>query len=166
MTEAVKEILVRYSPMENTYENCEAMKAELEQHGYTLSYDLDAQVFNVRKIRSKVVAVAGMVVTERLVRTASQTPVIVVEHDVDMITLAGKQYVRVETPPSPSRRALTIPLMAMALMYGTGSRVSAAPDVHIESEFELIQQKKSKLSRSQRDWVVQQFFKKYREYIV
>jgi hypothetical protein len=34
---------------DNTYEECERIKNELEQIGYTFEYGLDAEPFNLRK---------------------------------------------------------------------------------------------------------------------
>jgi hypothetical protein len=35
---------------DNTYEECERIKNELEQIGYTYEYGLDAEPFNLRKL--------------------------------------------------------------------------------------------------------------------
>jgi len=54
---------------------------------------------------------------------------------------------------------LPLALAEMAMFHtGTGQSSKASPpDVNIVTEYELIQHKKSNLSRSQREWVVNQF---------
>jgi len=52
-------------------------------------------------------------------------------------------------------------LIQMAMMY-QGITQRMGPNVDIITEFELIQLKKSKLSKSNRDWVVQEFNKHYK----
>ena len=57
-------------------------------------------------------------------------------------------------------------LMGMAMMFGAQgsvgtSRQRKTPKVNIVEEFKLIQEKKSKLPRKDRDWVVFQFNRHY-----
>ena len=57
-------------------------------------------------------------------------------------------------------------LMGMAMMFGAQgsvgtSRQRETPKVNIVEEFKLIQEKKSKLSRKNREWVVFQFNRHY-----
>ncbi len=57
-------------------------------------------------------------------------------------------------------------LMAMAAMFGSvtsNSMKGPRPKIDLEKEFELIQLKQSKLSRDQRDYVVYQFNRKYKQ---
>jgi hypothetical protein len=44
----VHDILATFE--DNTYEECERIKNELEQIGYTFEYGLDAEPFNLRKL--------------------------------------------------------------------------------------------------------------------
>ncbi len=47
----MKEVLDILATFEdNTYEECERIKNELEQIGYTIEYGLDAEPFNLRKL--------------------------------------------------------------------------------------------------------------------
>lgn len=50
-------------------------------------------------------------------------------------------------------------LLGMAMMFSpnSGGGKASMPQVDIVEEFKLIQEKKSKLSRAQRDWVCSQF---------
>jgi hypothetical protein len=59
-------------------------------------------------------------------------------------------------------------LLMMASMFsglyvvgGKTRKTRKRPNVVLEKEYELIQQKKSKLSRNDRDWVIYQFERKY-----
>lgn len=62
---------------------------------------------------------------------------------------------------------MSVILMGMAMMFvaqgsiGTSKRQRETPKVNIVEEFKLIQEKKSKLSRKDRDWVVSQFNRYY-----
>jgi hypothetical protein len=38
---------------DETYSECERVKLEIEQHGYTFDYYLDAQPYNLRKVKTK-----------------------------------------------------------------------------------------------------------------
>ncbi len=51
--------------------------------------------------------------------------------------------------------------MVGAMIGGMMPKHKDRPNVDIRSEFELIQQKKSKLSSNNRDWVCRQFLKRY-----
>ena len=55
-------------------------------------------------------------------------------------------------------------MIALASLFdGISSTPTARPNVNIITEFELIQKKQSKLSKSNRDWVIRQFNKYYKE---
>jgi len=71
----------------------------------------------------------------------------------EYIEVNGVKYRQVvhKKPPMPK---ILLPLMFMA---GFSSRRKETHDVNIVEEYGLIQQKKSRLSKSQRDWVVAQF---------
>ena len=85
-----------------------------------------------------------------------------------MIEINGKKYVKRE------RKSLKISpriasILTMAAVMGGGSFAGFGgsggppPNVDIVKEYELIINKKSKLSRSERDWVQYQFKDKYKE---
>ncbi len=48
----VKAILDKYSAMDETYENCEALVSELETVGYTCDYGLDGVPYQLEKIEA------------------------------------------------------------------------------------------------------------------
>jgi len=51
-------------------------------------------------------------------------------------------------------------------LYGLGGKTRKTrkrPNVVLEKEYELIQQKKSKLSRNDRDYVIYQFERQYKQ---
>jgi hypothetical protein len=51
--------------------------------------------------------------------------------------------------------------MAFGMMSGMTTKTPERPNIDIVYEYGLIQQKKSKLSLSQRKWVISQFNKNY-----
>lgn len=58
-------------------------------------------------------------------------------------------------------------IMMMAAMYGgmygmLGSKPKSRPTVNLVEEYKLIQQKKSELSRNDRDWVIGLFNREYK----
>jgi len=53
-------------------------------------------------------------------------------------------------------------MMADLSPYQSKSLKGANPDVNIIGEFELIEQKKSNLPRSQREWIVREFNKRFK----
>ena len=90
----------------------------------------------------------------------NQTPVFVVgqKEDKNIIEIEGVKYMR-KAPQNNSQlfRGMEID----PDLFLIGKKTPKRPDVDIVSEFELIQQKKSQLSKSQRDWVVSEFNKLY-----
>jgi hypothetical protein len=68
--------------------------------------------------------------------------------------------------PKQSRSSSKL-LMRAAVFGGLGGYgndyIRERPDVNLEEEFELIQNKQSKLSRSDREWVVATFNRKYKQ---
>lgn len=83
------------------------------------------------------------------------------------IVVNGQKYERIEQEKksmSGSKRMSTIIMMG-AMMGGWNTGASnytrLRPYVDLVAEYELIQQKKSELSRNDRDWVVRQFEKIY-----
>ena len=88
-----------------------------------------------------------------------------------MIEIKGIQYEEIPQPEPKRVNRHTMELMMIASMYYLPFMPRSNPQprqkikVDIVKEFELIQDKKSNLSRSQREWVVSQFNKKYRQVI-
>lgn len=83
------------------------------------------------------------------------------------LEINGIRYAEIEKQPKKQMSRSMTRIMMMATMFGAmgGSEVSKTrkrPSVDLIKEFELIQQKKSKLSRNDRDWVVFQFNKRFR----
>jgi hypothetical protein len=75
-----------------------------------------------------------------------------------------------ETKPKYKPTKELLSLLAMASVYQISAPYSASPkeksfSVDIVKEFELIQQKKSTLPRSTRNWVIQQFNKAFRQVV-
>ncbi len=58
--------------------------------------------------------------------------------------------------------SLTVALAGMYMSGMGGGHSRKRPDVDIATEFELIQNKQSKLSRNDREWVVYQFNQLYK----
>lgn len=86
------------------------------------------------------------------------------------ITINGIEYERIPQPPKPTGRKSTImQLMAAGFIitnsYGNSSPTKRLPVSDIESEFELIQKKESKLSRTERDRVEVAFLRIYKPVI-
>ena len=85
--------------------------------------------------------------------------------DTEAFDVNGKKYVPIErerTNPTMSR------MMLMAMAFSSIDPLShiktrEAPNVNLIEEFSLIQQKKSKLSRSDREWVINQFNRNFKE---
>jgi GTPase SAR1 family protein len=103
--------------------------------------------------------------TEALKNHASLSDVVVMCEPIrkNWIEIDGIKYREIEKPRVSGRMAQ---IMLMAQMMGSGAsepREPQRPEVDIVSEFKLIQQKKSNLSRSNRDWVVSQFHSRYEE---
>lgn len=85
------------------------------------------------------------------------------------IEMNGLKYRQKEQNNQETTRKsrMSVMLMGMAMMFGaqgsigTSKRQRETPKVNIVEEFKLIQEKKSKLSRKDRDWVVFQFNRYY-----
>lgn len=79
------------------------------------------------------------------------------------IEIDGVKYQRKEQPKrKPLSKTVTAALMMAVTFggYGSGLRKNKeVPSVDLIKEFGLIQQKKSNLSRSEREWVIWQFNK-------
>ena len=50
LPENIKEIVLKYSELDNTYQNCNNLLNELKPLGYIFDYYLDAEPYNLRKI--------------------------------------------------------------------------------------------------------------------
>ena len=46
----IKAILDKFNALDNTYNNCELLLAEMEENGYTFECGLDAIPYNLKKI--------------------------------------------------------------------------------------------------------------------
>jgi hypothetical protein len=79
-----------------------------------------------------------------------------------MIEVNGEQYIQREIKPM-GRYPKIYQLLALSAMMGGygGPREPERPKVNIVEEYELVLKKQSKLSRSQREWVVRQFNKNF-----
>jgi len=85
------------------------------------------------------------------------------------IDINGLKYRQKEQNNQQTTRQsrMSVMLMGMAMMFGaqgsigTSKRQRETPKVNIVEEFKLIQEKKSKLSRKDRDWIVFQFNRYY-----
>lgn len=91
---------------------------------------------------------------------------IIVIEDKKTITVNGIEYERIpKKPKETGRKSALIAMMNVFEItnpYAVRSVPKRLPVIDIEAEFELIQQKKSKLSRSKRDLVENAFFKMYK----
>jgi len=86
------------------------------------------------------------------------------------ITINGityKQIPQTETPPKQINN-LNPELLALFQIYTAAfsnqikTKTKTFPNVDIIKEFELVQNKKSNLSRSNREWITKQFLKLYK----
>jgi len=88
---------------------------------------------------------------------------------MNKIEIEGKVYEQIEQKSSNngvSKKMLGMLAMAQAmynLSFGGSNYSRQRPSVNIVEEFRLIQQKKSKLNRSDRDWVIYQFNRNFKE---
>ena len=99
-------------------------------------------------------------------------PIVVGSTDKQVQTMEleinGIRYTEIEKQPKKQMSSYMSKVVMMAAMFGAmgGNKVSKTrkrPSVDLIKEFELIQQKKSKLSRNDRDWVVFQFNKRFKQ---
>lgn len=84
----------------------------------------------------------------------------------NIVLINGVQYQKNEPKqkPKPSRARgmmMQMAMMAYSGYVGGSSYNRQRPTVDIVKEYELIQQKKSKLSRSDREWVIRTFESNY-----
>lgn len=84
----------------------------------------------------------------------------------NIVEINGVKYSKNEQPEKKrgmSSKMMTILAMGMVMGGGMGMRgyTRKRPSVDIVEEYGLIQQKKSKLSKNDRDWVVYTFERNY-----
>lgn len=85
------------------------------------------------------------------------------------LEINGIRYAEIEKQPKKQMSSSVAKVVMMATMFsgmtgnGSGGGTRKRPSVDLIKEFELIQQKKSKLSRNDRDWVVFQFNKRFKQ---
>lgn len=86
------------------------------------------------------------------------------QHIDNSVYIKGERYLPIDSPARNDRFDMeAATLIALGAMYGTGSCYSRPnPSVNILEEFKLIQDKKSKLSKRDREWVVSEFYKSYK----
>lgn len=85
------------------------------------------------------------------------------------IEIDGLKYRQIEQNNAQTLRKskMATMIMGMAMMFtaqgniGSSRRQRETPKVNIVEEFKLIHEKKSKLSRKDRDWVVAQFHRNF-----
>ena len=85
------------------------------------------------------------------------------------LEINGIRYAEIEKQPKPKGTPYVNKMIMLAAMLSStieneaGGTPRKRPSVDLIKEFELIQQKKSKLSRNDRDWVVFQFNKRFKQ---
>ena len=84
------------------------------------------------------------------------------------LEINGIKYKKIEKQPKKQLSKGMTKVLMMAAMFGgldecNKSSFKNRPNVNIIDEFELIQNKKSKLSMANRDWVVFQFNKLFKQ---
>jgi hypothetical protein len=81
--------------------------------------------------------------------------------DMNTVEINGIKYREKEKVQNKNSKLSRLMLMASAFAaldpYSPKQKKFEAPDVNIVTEYELIQKKQSKLTKSKRDWVVWQF---------
>jgi FlaA1/EpsC-like NDP-sugar epimerase len=109
--------------------------------------------------------------TAREIANKCNIPIVVGSTDKQAQTMEleinGVRYAEIEKQPKKQMSSSMAKAVMMATMFysigGNGvSKKRKRPSVDLIKEYELIQQKKSKLSRSGRDWVVFQFERQYK----
>lgn len=77
------------------------------------------------------------------------------------VMINGVEYV--EKPPKHIQAAnILLPYLALSIMMGGTKYNKKHIEVDLASEFELIQKKQSKLSKSEREYIVKQFNNKFK----
>jgi hypothetical protein len=79
------------------------------------------------------------------------------------LEINGVKYVKVEKEPRKQMSSSVAKVIMLASMFGVFGGKTKQVDINIIEEFELIQQKKSKLSSKDRDWVNYKFNKEYKK---
>lgn len=83
----------------------------------------------------------------------------------NQIEINHQKYERIPEKPKKPMSKAGMMLLAMSTMYGNPFNnyyTRKRPNIDIIKEFELIQQKKSNLSKNDRDWVENVFYSMYR----
>lgn len=116
----------------------------------------------------KIGIVGTGVFAQSLIKTPPiKKPTIVTEIPTEMNTIEinGETYQKIDrdSKASPRSRMLAMATLMMGGMYGDNSYERKRPNVDIVEEYKLIQEKKSKLCRSDRDWVVRTFNYNYKK---
>lgn len=80
------------------------------------------------------------------------------------IEINGVKYKKIEHQSYKMSKTMSKVLMVSAMfggLDGISGTTRKRPTVDLEKEYGLIQQKKSNLSRNDRDWVIRQFERQY-----
>lgn len=87
--------------------------------------------------------------------------------DQNIVDINGVKYIQVDNrSKSYTRNSRVLQMLIMAEMFGGfGSKKQNTPNVDIVKEYALIQQKKSQLSKRERDYVVYQFERNFTKVI-
>ena len=79
------------------------------------------------------------------------------------VEINGKKYQRIEKKPMSKSVSKMLMMVSMfAGISGLSGYTKKRPTVILEQEYGLIEKKKSKLSRNDRDWVIYQFESQYK----
>lgn len=123
-----------------------------------------------QKLDSPIVIIGHPNLESEVIKLASEMSdisnksIIIMDTNVNHVSVNGILYEKIQQPP---RKPLPIPLsmgfLTMTqLAYGM-PKLRNRPNVNIVKEFELIQNKKSNLSKSNREWVVWKFNRTYKK---
>jgi hypothetical protein len=114
----------------------------------------------------------GLATTAKALANKCNIPIVVgstyKQEQTMELEINGIKYAEIEKQPKKQMSSSMARVVMMATMFGAmgGSEVSKTrerPSVDLIKEFELVQQKKSNLSRNDRDWVVFQFNKRFKQ---
>ncbi|WP_424002517.1 hypothetical protein [Maribacter sp. IgM3_T14_3] len=115
----------------------------------------------------------GLTTTAKALANKCNIPIVIGSTDKQAQTMEleinGIRYAEIEKQPKKQMSRSMTRVMMMAAMFdgmagnGSGGGTRKRPNVDLIKEFELIQQKKSKLPRNDRDWVVFQFNKRFKQ---
>lgn len=77
------------------------------------------------------------------------------------IEVNGIKYISKEQPKMHISKTLMMIMIMAGMTFGDKENRQKAIEIDIVKEYGLIEQKKSNLSKSQRDWVIQEFKKNF-----